>query len=254
MVGIKINNVSLDLPILGYNGRSIRKFLLNFGVGGKARRKGDDLIVIRALEKVSFEVKSGERLGILGHNGSGKTTLLRVLSGIYSPSSGEINIEGNVASLLESTFGLNVDATGKENIKLLLTYRGFSMADIQLLQPQIEEFTELGSYLDLPVRTYSSGMLARLGFAVATCYEPEILIMDEWLGAGDENFINKATARVENFVSKANIVVLASHSRDLIKKVCNRAIVLEQGSIVAQGTPEDVFAIMDERKSALVAQ
>lgn len=250
---IKVENLTLDLPILGHSSRSIRRFLVNVGVGGRARRVNDDLIVIKAIDNISFEVNSGERLGIVGHNGAGKTTLLRVLAGIYAPTQGTVAVEGTIASLLESSFGLNTDCTGKENIRLLLTYRGFHPRDIAQMSPQIEEFTELGTYLDLPVRTYSSGMLARLGFAIATSYEPEVLLMDEWLGAGDESFLVKASKRIDDFVDRANIVVLASHSRDLIKKVCNKAISLEQGRIIASGTPDEVFEQIDERNRARAA-
>jgi lipopolysaccharide transport system ATP-binding protein len=243
---IVVQNLTIDLPVIGYNGRSLRRFLVNMGTGGKARKAGRDGLIIRALEGVSLEVNEGERLGIYGHNGSGKSTLLRVLSGIYEPTVGTVDVTGQVASLLETSFGLNVDATGRENIRLLMTYRGFVPDQISEVGPFIEEFTELGSYLDLPVRTYSSGMLARLGFAVATCYEPDVLLMDEWLGAGDEGFVRKAQGRVDSFVDKANIVVLASHSRDLLKKICNKILVLEQGKPIFSGNPDDVFEQLDE--------
>ncbi len=251
-MSVKLDNVYLNLPILGYNSRSFRKFVINIGVGGRALKSKDDAIVIRALEDVSLELGPGDRLGVLGHNGAGKTTLLRVIAGIYHPSSGTAQIDGKIACLLESTFGMNFDATGKENIRLLLTYRGFSPKDIEILSEEIQEFTELGGYLDLPVRTYSSGMLARLGFGVVTSYRPDVLVMDEWLGTGDEHFIKKASERIDKFVASANILVLASHSRDLIKKMCNKAIVLEQGRIVGSGTPEEVFEKMDKLAAARI--
>jgi ABC-type polysaccharide/polyol phosphate transport system ATPase subunit len=244
---IKVRALTVDLPIIGYNGRSLRKFVVNLGIGGSARKVGNDNIVIRALDGVSFDVNEGDRLGVYGHNGSGKTTLLRVLAGIYAPTAGSVEVTGQIASLLETTFGLNTDSTGIENIRLLLTYRGFTPSQIAVMQPEIEAFTELGSYLELPVRTYSSGMVARLGFAVATCYEPEVLLMDEWLGAGDEAFVRKAKARVDNFVDRANVVVLASHSRELLKQICNKVIILEQGKPIFSGPPDEVFEQLDAK-------
>jgi lipopolysaccharide transport system ATP-binding protein len=249
---IKVRALTVDLPIIGYNARSLRRFVVNLGIGGAARKVGNDQVVIRALEGVSFDVNEGERLGIYGHNGSGKSTLLRALAGIYAPTSGTVAVTGQIASLLETTFGLNVDSTGRENIRLLLTYRGFSPSQIADMRGHIEEFTELGSYLELPVRTYSSGMLARLGFAVATCYEPDVLLMDEWLGAGDENFVQKAKKRVDTFVDRANVVVLASHSRELLKLICNKVIVLEQGKPILSGAPKEVFEQLDERNQGKV--
>jgi lipopolysaccharide transport system ATP-binding protein len=247
MASINVHGLTVDLPIIGHNGRSIRKFIVNYRVGGKALKDKNDTIIIRAVDNLSFKIQDGERLGLYGHNGAGKTTLLRVLAGIYHPTQGRADVTGSIASLLESSFGLNFDATGKENIALLLTYRGFTKDQIADMRPAIEEFTELNSYLDLPVRTYSSGMLARLGFAVATCFEPEVLLMDEWLGAGDDSFMNKAKERLEAFVDKANVLVLASHSRDLISKICDKVLVLEKGSQVDYGTPEEVFERLDRQ-------
>jgi ABC-type polysaccharide/polyol phosphate transport system ATPase subunit len=245
MASINVHGLTVDLPIIGHNGRSIRKFLVNYRVGGKALKDQSDTIIIRAVDNLNFKVSDGERLGLYGHNGAGKTTILRVLAGIYHPTKGLAQVNGTIASLLESSFGLNFDATGRENITLLLTYRGFHQDQILELRPTIEEFTELGSYLELPVRTYSSGMLARLGFGVATCFEPEVLLMDEWLGAGDDAFMRKAKDRLEAFVDKANVLVLASHSRDLITKICNKVLVVEQGRQIDYGAPEEVFARMD---------
>jgi lipopolysaccharide transport system ATP-binding protein len=245
MASISVEDVTIDLPIIGYNGRSIRRFIVNMSTGGRTRKQGDELVIVRAVDKVSFDLKSGDRLGIYGHNGSGKTTLLRALAGIYSPTKGSIKVEGSIASLLDTNFGLNFDATGRENIYLLLTYRGFHHKDIAKLQPAIEEWTELGTFIDLPVRTYSSGMLARLGFAVATSYQPDVLLMDEWLSTGDENFIKKATTRVSNFVDSANVLVLASHSRGLIKDMCNKLIILQKGQVILQGSPAATFKELD---------
>lgn len=241
MAGISVSHLGLDLPILGHNGRSIRKLLVNVGAGGKLVKQGDVRVVVQALRDITFSLGRGDRLGLCGHNGSGKTTLLRVLAGIYYPTYGKISVEGRISSLLDTTFGLNVDATGRENVRLLLTYRRVPPRRIRELMPEIEAFTELGSYMDLPVRTYSAGMFARLAFAVATSSQPDILIMDEWLMAGDASFMKKAEARIDEFVSQANIVVLASHSDDLLRRVCNKVLRLEQGRVVSFGSPEEVL-------------
>jgi ABC-type polysaccharide/polyol phosphate transport system ATPase subunit len=241
MAYINVENITVDLPILGHSGRSMRKLLVNIGTGGKLMKAGDDRIVVRAIQDVSFEVNKGDRLGLCGHNGCGKTTLLRVLAGIYEPTLGKVDVRGRISSLLDTTFGLNVDATGRENIKLLLTYRRIPPQQIAALQPVIEEFTELGSYLDLPVRTYSAGMFARLAFAVATSFDPEILIMDEWLMAGDAAFMKKAEDRIDEFVNKASIVVIATHSEDLIRRVCNKVLKMEQGKVVQFGLVDEVL-------------
>lgn len=241
MAYIKVEDVTIDLPILGHSGRSMRKLLVNFGTGGRLMKAGEDRVIVRALQSVDFELNRGDRLGLIGHNGSGKTTLLRVLAGIYEPTMGKLNVQGRISSLLDTTFGLNTDATGSENIRLLLTYRRLPPKDIAALQPAIEDFTELGSYLDLPVRTYSAGMFARLAFAVATSFDPEILIMDEWLMAGDAAFMQKAEQRINNFVDKASIVILASHSDALIRRVCNKVLRLEQGRVIAFGPVDEVL-------------
>jgi ABC-type polysaccharide/polyol phosphate transport system ATPase subunit len=241
MAYIKVEDITIDLPILGHSGRSMRKLLVNLGTGGRLMKAGEDRVIVRALQNVDFELARGDRLGLIGHNGSGKTTLLRVLAGIYEPTIGKISVQGRISSLLDTTFGLNTEATGRENIRLLLTYRRLPPKDIADLQPAIEEFTELGSYLDLPVRTYSAGMFARLAFAVATSFEPEILIMDEWLMAGDAAFMKKAEHRINEFVDKASIVILASHSDELIRRVCTKVLRLEQGRVVAFGPVETVL-------------
>lgn len=241
MASIRVSNLGLDLPILGHNGRSIRKLLVNVGAGGKLVKQGDVRVVVQALRDITFSLESGDRLGLCGHNGSGKTTLLRVMAGIYHPTYGEISVDGRISSLLDTTFGLNVDATGRENVRLLLTYRRVPPKRITQLMPEIEAFTELGSYMDLPVRTYSAGMFARLAFAVATSSQPDILIMDEWLMAGDASFMKKAEARIDEFVSQANIVVLASHSDALLRRVCNKVLRLEQGRVIGFGSVDKVL-------------
>ena len=207
-----------------------------------SRNTGTDRINVRALQDVTLEIKDGDRVGIIGPNGAGKTTLLKVLAGIYEPSRGRIASSGRVTALLDATVGLNPDATGRENIILRGMYMDIHPREMRRRVDEVAAFTELGDYLDMPVRTYSSGMMIRLAFGVSTCIPPEILVMDEWLAAGDANFLAKAQKRMEEFVRDANILVLASHSLPLLKDWCNRGILLQHGKIEMVGTIEDAIS------------
>jgi ABC-type polysaccharide/polyol phosphate transport system ATPase subunit len=205
-------------------------------------RDAKDRITVLALSGITLDIEHGDRLAIIGANGAGKSTLLKVLAGIYAPTGGRIHASGRVSALLTSSVGLNPDATGRENIIIRGMYMDVHPRDMRPLVDEIAEFTELGSFIDMPVRTYSAGMMVRLCFAVATALRPEILLMDEWLAAGDAAFLNKARRRMEDFVSGTSILVLASHSLPLIKEWCNRAILLDHGRITAMGSVEDVTA------------
>ena len=186
----------------------------------------------------TLEFNKGDRVGLIGRNGSGKTTLLRVLSGAYEPTSGDIDVSGSLSSLTDITLGMDMEADGYENIMLRSIVMGRTRREAKERISEIEEFTGLGEYLRLPVRVYSSGMLLRLAFAVSTAIEPEILLMDEMIGAGDAHFIEKAQARLQNLMSDASILVLASHSSDILRQFCNRGVVLEQGQVVFSGELE----------------
>ncbi|HEY7664522.1 MAG TPA: ATP-binding cassette domain-containing protein [Xanthobacteraceae bacterium] len=201
-----------------------------------------DRINVRALHDVTLDIEDGDRLGLIGLNGAGKTTLLRVLAGIYYPSQGRAYSSGKVSALLDVSVGLNPEATGRENIILRGMYMNIHPREMRSLVDEIAEFTELGPYLDMPTRTYSAGMMVRLGFAVSTCIPPEILLMDEWLSAGDASFLDKAQKRMERFVGSSSILVLASHSMELLRKWCNRGVILRHGRIVAHGAIADVIA------------
>jgi ABC-type polysaccharide/polyol phosphate transport system ATPase subunit len=183
----------------------------------------------------------GDRVGIIGHNGAGKSTMLRVLAGIYQPSQGLIRIDGRVSPLFNTSPGMDIDDTGYENIVTCGLMLGMTRAEIKRKLPEIEAFTELSDYLSLPARTYSSGMHVRLGFAIATAIDPEILLLDEGLGAGDARFAMRAAQRVEALIGRSSIMVLASHSDDLIRQMCNRTILLKRGRVVADGATEDVL-------------
>jgi ABC-type polysaccharide/polyol phosphate transport system ATPase subunit len=196
---------------------------------------------VRALDNVSLKLRHGDRVGIIGHNGAGKSTMLRVLAGIYQPSQGLIDIDGRVSPLFNTSPGMDMDDTGYENIVTCGLLLGMTRAEIDRKLPEIEAFTELSDYLALPTKTYSSGMLVRLGFAIATAIDPEILLLDEGLGAGDARFAKRAAARVEALIGRSSIMVLASHSDELIRQMCNRAILLEHGRVIADGPTESVL-------------
>ena len=230
---IQLKSVSVDFPVYDNAHRSLKKAVLNLTTGGRIAEDVKYHRVVKALDSINFDLKEGSRLGLLGHNGSGKTTLLRVLSGVYAPTSGKLITHGRIASLLDVSMGLDPDATGFENIYLRGVLEGLKPKDIKNKIDDIADFSELGDFLNFPVRTYSSGMMLRLAFAISTSIDAEILIMDEWLSVGDESFNHKATDRLSALIKKASILVIASHDKDLIYKVCNRAIHLEHGVVLS---------------------
>ncbi|GAA6140496.1 ABC transporter ATP-binding protein [Hydrogenophaga sp. 5NK40-0174] len=230
---ILAKDLTVEFPIFENSHRSLKKKVLNLSTGGTIGNDAGNHPVVCALDGLNFDLHDGERVGLVGHNGSGKTTLLRVLSGIYAPTRGAIDIRGKTASLLDVATGVDPDATGFENIYLRGIMNGFKPKAIKSKVEEIAEFTELGEYLNLPVRTYSSGMMLRLSFAISTSIDADILIMDEWLSVGDADFQEKAAARLKALVDRASILVIASHSPDLIANVCTRKIQLEHGKIVA---------------------
>lgn len=242
MAGIALKNVTADFPIYG-NQVSLRTALLGRVVGGVLRRPAETgtRVIVRALDNVSLTINHGDQLGLIGHNGAGKSTLLRVLAGIYEPSLGSIAIDGHVSPLFDISAGLDLDDSGYENIVTCALLLGMSRDEIESKIPEIAAFSELSDYLALPARTYSTGMLVRLGFAIATAIDPEILLLDEWLGAGDARFAAHAAKRVEAMIERSSIMVLASHSDELIRQMCNRVILLDHGRILADGPAKDVI-------------
>ena len=242
MAEITLKNVTADFPIYG-NQVSFRNALFGRVVGGVLRRPSDagNRVIVRALDNISLAINHGDQLGIIGHNGAGKSTMLRVLAGIYEPSLGTITIDGHVSPLFDVSAGLDLDDSGYENIVTCALLLGMSRDEIERKIPDIAEFSELSDYLALPTRTYSTGMLVRLGFAIATAIDPEILLLDEWLGAGDARFATRAAKRVEEMIERSSIMVLASHSDELIRQMCNRVILLAHGRVVADGPTTDVL-------------
>lgn len=230
---IKAENLSIEFPLYTNPSRSLKGKVLHATTGGRMASSHGSRAVVRAIDNLTLNINKGERVGLLGHNGSGKTTLLRVLVGAYEPVSGCLDVNGRVASLLDLSLGMDHDATGYENIFLRGLMMGLSPAEIHAKTDEIAEFTELGEYLDMPVRTYSSGMQLRLAFGVSTSIDADILIMDEWLSVGDAAFSQKAAQRLDSFVKNASILIIASHDMALLERVCNRKIVLEQGRVVS---------------------
>ena len=243
MAFLRLDDISVDFPIYTGANRSLKKILINTTTQGNVARDARDRVVVHALSGVNLRINHGDRLAIIGANGAGKSTLLRVLAGIYEPTGGRVHAAGRISALLTATVGLDLDLTGRENILMRGMYMDVHPRAMRERLAEIAEFTELGYYIDMPVRTYSAGMVIRLCFAVATSVHPEILLMDEWLAAGDAAFLAKARQRMEDFVSATSILVLASHSLPLLEEWCNRAILLDHGRIVASGSVAEVAAV-----------
>ena len=232
MASIEINNLRIDFSIFGARGRSIKNMILSQAIGGRFVEGKNNIVTVRALDGLCLNVRDGERIGLVGHNGSGKTTLLRALAGIYKPSSGYIDIEGETMALFDFGSGMDHECSGRENIYLRGYMMGKSKTEILSKFDDIVDFTELGQFIDLPLRTYSAGMNARLSFAISTAWPSDILLLDEGIGAGDTSFQKKAEARIERLFERTSIMFLASHSEDLIKSYCSRQIVMDHGRIV----------------------
>lgn len=247
MAHVAVENIVLDFPLFGAGSRSLKKALMRLGSGGRLARDSDDTIVVKALREVTFRVEHGERVGLVGPNGAGKSTLLRVLAGIYEPNHGTVEREGRAVALFDPALGMDMEATGYENIMLRGLLMGLTREELQEKVADIAAFTELSEYLEMPVRTYSSGMLLRLAFAVSTSFIPDILLMDEWIGAGDARFLDKAQQRLQSMVQQSGILFLASHSEDIIRRLCNRAFLLEGGRLVASGSPDEIFTLYNSR-------
>jgi lipopolysaccharide transport system ATP-binding protein len=241
MAQIKFENVFIEITIFNATGRSLTSKILEVATGGKLDADPNGRVMVRALSDISIELNDGDRVGLVGHNGAGKSTMLRALSGVYAPTRGKAMIEGETGSLIDISLGINPEATGRENVFVRGQLLGLPKKEIAAKYEEIVEFAELGDFMDMPVRTYSSGMHLRLAFAVSTVVRPEILLMDEWLSVGDENFKHKAETRLTEMVDATKILAIASHSRELIEKVCNRVIWLEHGQVKMDGTVAEVL-------------
>jgi ABC-type polysaccharide/polyol phosphate transport system ATPase subunit len=243
MVSIRVDNVGLSYRVRQKLTLAPRDRRLA-GAGGQITGKGRAQLVT-ALDSVGFELGPRDRLGLVGPNGAGKTTLLKILSGIYEPTSGTVEINGRVDALFNINLGFRREATGRRNIELRGLISGWNSQEIEVRMDEIIEFSELGDFIDMPFKTYSQGMAARLAFSTATSFEPEILLMDEWIGAGDPSFQEKARTRMQELAEKAGIIVLASHNHALLKKTCNKLLKLERGKVTFFGMAADYFALED---------
>jgi len=235
---ISLENVSIRMPIFGAGSRSLKNTILCH-FGGKDVHKTSDVAEVPALTDITLSISEGERVGLVGSNGAGKTTLLRTLAGIYPPCSGKIATRGSIGSLLEIGFGLDSESTGRENIVLKGALMGMSHEQVTKNLDQIIEFSGLGYFADLPVRTYSSGMIMRLNFSLIAHVSADILLMDEWLTVGDTEFKNRAARKLDQLVNESKVLVLATHSKETLLRTCTRAIVLRDGRVVMDGTPRE---------------
>jgi lipopolysaccharide transport system ATP-binding protein len=238
---VNFDDVSVEFPIYSAHGRSLKRSIVQYTTGGRLGVSVNQRVVVSALNEISFVAEHGERIGLVGHNGAGKSTLLRAIAGVYEPVRGRISICGRVSSLIDLTLGMDMEATGYENIKIRSLLLGMSTAEIAARSDEIGEATELGDFLAMPIRTYSSGMFLRLAFAIATSIAPDVLLMDEWIGAGDASFVKKAQNRLMELLGRTGILFLASHSDAIIKDYCTRVIWMEKGCVHADGRPEDVL-------------
>ena len=237
---IEVAGLTVLFPLYHGSSRSLKKTV--FAVAsGRLGKDQQDRVVVQALRDISFTLRPGDRLGLVGANGAGKTTLLRTLTGIYEPVIGLVRVAGSLNALLDTTLGMNLDLTGRENIMLRGQYYGLAAPEIARLEQDVQDFAGLGDFMDLPVRIYSSGMVVRLGFALATAIRPQILLMDEWFLAGDSDFMEKARARLEDVVRGAEILVLSTHQPSIVQTWCTRAIWLDKGEIRADGPPDAVL-------------
>lgn len=244
MANIQLRNVCVEFPIYNASARSFKKQFLRVATGGTVSQDANQHILVRALNDITLSLQHGDRVGLIGHNGSGKSTLLRLLAKIYEPTQGLLHINGHISPMLDLMQGIELEFTGYENIDSRGLILGLTKNQINEQKNDIAELTGLGDYLNMPIRTYSSGMMVRLAFAISTSIQPEILLIDEIFGAGDANFMEKAKERMSSLLNKSSIVVLASHSTDIIREFCNKAVLLEAGTLKYSGNLDEALALM----------
>jgi ABC-2 type transport system ATP-binding protein len=238
---VVVDNVSMKFNLSKEKVDSLKDYVIKF------LKKEIKYNEFWALQNVDFEVKKGDRVGILGLNGAGKSTLLKVIAGVFKPTEGKVVRNGRLVPLLELGAGFDSQYTGRENIYLYGAVLGFSKKFLDEKLDEIIEFSELGKFIDVPVKNYSSGMKSRLGFSVATLVEPDILILDEVLSVGDAKFRKKSEAKIMSMFDKGVTVLFVSHSLDQVKRLCNKAILLEKGKIISHGSIEEVSKVYEEK-------
>lgn len=243
MASIQFTNVSVDIPIYDASSRSLKNNVLAAATGGQIKpREGRGRVSIRAIDGLSLNLQHGARIGLVGHNGAGKSTILRVIAGIYEPTGGSLEVQGDVAAMFDIGFGMDPEATGWENIVLRGMLLGYSRKEIEARSSEIGVWTGLGEFLDMPLRTYSAGMATRLAFAVSTSITPDILLIDEGIGAGDAAFLAQAKERLRSFIGDAGLLVMASHSDNLLKEWCTTGLWMEHGRMRHMGPIEETLA------------
>ena len=238
-VSIETRDACVDFPIFDAKSRSLKKAFLG-KAGGSIGRNNSDVVVVEALRDINLSLKEGDRIGLVGHNGAGKSTLLRLLSGIYEPTRGSASIRGRVAPVFDLGVGMDPEISGYENINIRGLFLGQTRKQMLAKMDEIAEFTELGEYLSMPLRTYSTGMRVRVAMGVVTSIDPEILLLDEGIGAVDAEFMKKARVRLQALVERSGILVFASHSNEFLAQLCDRAMWIDHGQIRQQGGIEDV--------------
>lgn len=245
---IRLDHVSVDYPLIQFNAHSLRAQLA-FRLQRLIRRGEVAAPVrhVRGIDDVTLEIRDGDRLGVIGHNGAGKTTLLRVLAGVYPPTSGEVHIEGTISSLTDFTLGMDQNVDGVKNIIFRLVFMGKTFEQAREALPEIVEFSGLGEDIHRPLYTYSTGMFLRLAFSISTHFPPDILILDEIIGAGDEAFREKAAERIRSMLASSRIVVLSSHDVSAIRQYCDRVAMMEGGRLVEIGEPDAVIETYQKR-------
>lgn len=242
MPQIHLEHVNLEFRV-GAERHDTIKSALRHGL----KRRNVEARTVHALRDISLSIRSGERVGLIGHNGAGKSSLLKVMAGIYPPQRGVVETEGHVCPLFEFVTGFEMEATGWENIRTRALLLGMSPKEIDQKIDSIAKFSNLGEFLDIPVRHYSSGMFVRLAFATSTAVDPQILLLDEVMAAGDAAFIESARSRMNELMERANIVVFASHSLDVLPTFCDRTLLLDHGRIIADGPTPDLIKLYSEQ-------
>jgi len=248
MAHIDLRSIFVEFPVFNLGARSLKKHFIKFATGGSVVKDANEHVLVKALNNITLSFKHGERIGLIGHNGSGKSTLLKLLAKIYEPSQGSIKIQGQVSALLDFFAGIEAELTGFDNIYIRGALLGLSRKEIKEQMNDIIAFSGLGDYLAMPVRTYSSGMKIRLAFAITTSIRPEILLIDEVFGAGDADFMKKAREKMISLLSQSSIVVIATHSDQLIREFCNKVLLLKNGQINYFGEVDQALKIYHGRE------
>ena len=245
-IGLNLDSVKVDYPIYDSNATLMQRRLLNLVSLGRAHRKLGNIHVVQALKDITIDFLPGSAVGLIGRNGAGKSTMLKLLAGVLEPSLGTISRRGSITALLTINSGMEIELDGYENIRRLGLLRGFTVAEIEAMTPDVVAFAQLGDFISLPIRTYSSGMRMRLAFGIATLGTPDILLIDEVFGAGDQSFLARAHERISGLLERSKIIVLSTHSTELIREFCTSCLYLEQGEIRAHGETGEVLELYEK--------